>query len=119
MAQIPLGQAVGFIEDGGNGFYKINFDGQVGYALVTYLSRERPVVQNQPNGIRQAKIVNCKEFVSLRSTPSTESERLAPIFLGDYVDCYGDAGNGFYEIGAHGPRGYRRSYELKEYIVIL
>lgn len=41
LARIPLGQAVGFIENVGNGFYKINYDGLVGYSLAQYLSPYR------------------------------------------------------------------------------
>ena len=52
LAQIPLGQAVGFIERADNGFYKIDYDELVGYALAEYLSPQKSV--------RTATVVNCK-----------------------------------------------------------
>ncbi|MBR1730657.1 MAG: SH3 domain-containing protein [Selenomonadaceae bacterium] len=40
LEHIPLGQAVTFLEDVGNGFYKINYDGAIGYALAAYLEKK-------------------------------------------------------------------------------
>lgn len=37
ITQIPLGAVVGFIDNAGNGFYKVNYDGVIGYALSSYL----------------------------------------------------------------------------------
>ena len=61
LAQIPLGQAVGFIENAGNGFYKINYDGIVGYALAEYLSADRSGVA----GI-YGRVVNCIRYANRR-----------------------------------------------------
>ena len=63
LAQIPLGQDVGFIDDVGNGFYKINYDGLVGFALAEYLTPQKSA--------RTGTVVNCRESITLRETPST------------------------------------------------
>lgn len=41
ITQVPLGQVVGYLSNAGNGFYKVNYDGQIGYALSAYLSDRR------------------------------------------------------------------------------
>ena len=37
ITQIPLGAVVSFIDNVGNGFFKVNYDGLIGYALASYL----------------------------------------------------------------------------------
>lgn len=111
IVQIPLGQAVGYIENAGNGFYKINYDGRVGYSLASYLSSTKP----SSTKIQEAQVVNCKEWITLRKTPSTSAEALAQIPLGTYVKYISTADNGFYCIEYNGQVGYAlQSYlELK------
>ena len=101
ITQIPLGQAVGFIENAGNGFYKINYDGLIGYALAQYLSPNK-----HGNSIRYARVVNCDRWISLREYPDTNSAALRHIPLGAYVQYLGRAGNGFYKIEYDGVVGY-------------
>ena len=48
LAQVPLGQAVGFIEETRNGFCKVNHAGKVGYILSQYLSAEKPAPVTNP-----------------------------------------------------------------------
>ena len=104
LAQIPLGQAVGFIEDAPNGFCKVNYDGLVGYALADYLSSESP--------FRDATVVNCRESITLRETPSTAARELAQIPLGARVKYLGVETNSFYKVQYRGMVGY----VLKTYI---
>ena len=70
LAQIPLGQAVGFIETAPNGFCKVNYDGLIGYALSEYLS------PNRQNYNRGATVVNCRQSITLRENPSTSAYEL-------------------------------------------
>ncbi|MBR1397754.1 MAG: SH3 domain-containing protein [Selenomonadaceae bacterium] len=102
ITQIPLGQAVGFIGNAGNGFYKINYDGLVGYALAQYLSPNR----GERYSARMARVVNCDNWISLREYPDTYSVALARIPRGAYVTYLGKAGNGFYHIEYRGISGY-------------
>ena len=41
ITKIPLGSSVGYIEEAGNDFYKIQYNGNIGYALASYLSDNR------------------------------------------------------------------------------
>ena len=91
ITQIPLGQAVGFIENAGNGFYKINYDGLIGYALAQYLSPNK----YGGSSVRYARVVNCRDWISLREYPDTNSYALRRI-----------PGNGFYRIEYDGIVGY-------------
>lgn len=107
ITQIPLGQAVGYIENAGNGFYKINYDGRVGYGLASYLSASKPNTSAQTySSGRSAQVVNCNEWITLRATPSTNGTDLAHIPLGAYVTYISTAENGFYCIEYNGQRGY-------------
>ena len=108
LAQIPLGQAVGFIENAGNGFYKIDYDGLVGYALAEYLSADRSGVA----GI-YGRVVNCRISVTLREYPSTNAPEIMQIPLGERVGMLrgGDTGD-FYFVRYRGYDGY----VLKTYI---
>lgn len=108
IVQIPLGQAVGYIENAGNGFYKINYDGRVGYSLASYLSSSKPSTSTSTSSScpRTAQVVNCKEWITLRATPSTGGADLAHIPLGAYVTYISEAGNGFYCVEYNGQRGY-------------
>ena len=117
ITQIPLGQAVGYIENAGNGFYKINYNGRVGYGLAAYLSSTKPNTSSgsSVSSARSAQVVNCSDWITLRSTPSTSGNSLAKIPLGAYVTFISTAENGFYCIEYNGKRGYAlQSYlELK------
>ena len=110
ITQIPFGKAVGFIETADNGFSKINYDGLVGYGLSSYLSGDKPSTRKTER--RWAQVVNCEEWITLRSSPSTSAGFLARIPLGAYVTYLGDAGNEFYEVEYDGKHGYA----LKAYL---
>jgi len=105
LAQIPLGQAVGFIANVGNGFCKINYDGLVGYALAEYLAPQQST--------RGATIVNCRESVTLREVPSVYGNELAQIPLGARVRVHSE-GNEFYEVEYRGIVGF----VLKTYVAL-
>lgn len=105
LAQIPLGQAIGFIEDAPNGFCKVNYDGIVGYALADYLS---------PNRQRTATVVNCRVAITLRVSPTVEARGIMEIPLGAKVEFLGDASDDFYQVKYRGVLGY----VLKTYIAL-
>lgn len=106
LAQIPLGQAVGFIEYAGNGFCKINYDGVIGYALEEYLSPDKN------SSMRFAIVVNCRQSITLREEASTQAYELAQIPLGARVKYLGVETNSFYKIEYRGMVGYA----LKTYL---
>lgn len=107
ITQIPLGQAVGYIENAGNGFYKINYDGAIGYSLASYLSASKPNnTASSGTSYTYAKVVNAEEFITLRSSPSTTASEITKIPAGAYVTYLGTAANGFYNIEYNGMSGY-------------
>lgn len=109
ITQIPLGRPVGYIEDVGNGFYKINYDGLVGYSLAEYLSKSK----NGGEMRRYARVVNCKDWITLREQPNYNSS-LARIPLGASVIYLGSTSSEFCYIEYNGMRGY----VLKTYIEV-
>lgn len=108
ITQIPLGQAVGFIANVGNGFYKINYDGLVGYALAQYLA---PSSQSSE---RYGTVVNCRESITLRETPSVHGYEIMQIPLGARVKYLGNTSGEFYRVEYRGAVGFA----LKAYIVL-
>ncbi|MBQ6298504.1 MAG: SH3 domain-containing protein [Selenomonadaceae bacterium] len=108
LAQIPLGQAVGFIENAPNGFCKVNYDGLIGYALAEYLA------PSQESYTRGATVVNCRQSITLRENPSTSAYELAQIPLGARVRYLGVETNSFYKVQYRGMVGY----VLKTYIAL-
>ena len=106
LAQIPLGQAVGFIENAPNGFCKVNYDGLIGYALAEYLAT------NRQNYTRGATVVNCRQSITLREEPTTYAYELTQIPLGARVRYLGIETNSFYKVEYRGIVGYA----LKTYI---
>lgn len=105
LAQIPLGQAVGFIEETKDGnFCKVNYDGLIGYVVSTYLSPESP--------FRDATVVNCRQSITLREEPTTYAYELTQIPLGARVKYLGVETNSFYKVQYRGMIGF----VLKTYI---
>ena len=105
LAQIPLGQAVGFIEETKDGnFCKVNYDGLIGYVVSTYLSPESP--------FRDATVVNCRQSITLREEPTTYADEITQIPLGARVKYLGVETNSFYKVQYRGMVGF----VLKTYI---
>lgn len=118
--QIPLGAAVSFMENASNGFYKVAYMGDTGYALASYLS-ENPydhytvpattVADDSFTGI----VVNCKQSITLRKVPSTSGAEILQIPLGSLVTVYGRADNGFYYVYYGGYDGYALASYIDPY----
>ena len=106
IATIPYGMAVGYIEPASNGFYKISYNGKIGYALSQYLSNYEPSQKKATTSPTYYRVVNCQEWISLRSTPSTSASKLAEIPLGATVQFISVASNGFYKVSYNGQVGY-------------
>ena len=119
LRQIPFGAPVTVLASAENGFYQVIYNGVTGYSLASYLVSyqpseserlERPagstVSSNTSGGYRTMYCVNCREYITLRSIPSTSGADLAHIPLGASVSYVGTAENGFYEVIYNGRRGY-------------
>lgn len=119
LRQIPFGAPVTVLGSAENGFYQVIYNGMTGYSLAAYLVSyqpseserlERPagstVSSNASGTYRTMYCVNCREYITLRSIPSTGGADLAHIPLGASVSYVGTAENGFYEVIYNGRRGY-------------
>ena len=113
--QIPLGAAVSYIETSENGFYKVSYMGDTGYALSQYLSTEN--VSNSANMLPYPilYVVNCKESITLRTSPSTKASAIRQIPLGAAVSYIETSENGFYKVSYMGDTGYALSQYLSSY----
>lgn len=100
---IPWGEPVGFIEDVTNGFYKINYKGQVGYAKAEYLSYSDPTVHTGYRNIMH--ISGVQKSVYLRKTPSEPAEYICEIPVGAAVEYLGSY-NGYDKVSYNGMTGY-------------
>ena len=107
ICQIPLGAAVSYVSTSSNGFYEIIYNGNQGYALASYLSTSPGDVGTgaiSPGSV--GTVVNCRESITLRTSPSTSASEICQIPLGAAVSFEGSASNGFYEVSYNGSRGY-------------
>jgi putative uncharacterized protein (fragment) len=119
LRQIPFGAPVTVLGSAENGFYQVIYNGMTGYSLASYLVSYQPseserlsrpagnsVSNNTSGGYHTMYCVNCREYITLRSIPSTSGADLAHIPLGASVSYVGTAENGFYEVIYNGRRGY-------------
>ncbi|MBQ3079545.1 MAG: SH3 domain-containing protein [Clostridia bacterium] len=63
---------------------------------------------------REYRVVNCNEYITLRTYPDTKEEEIDRVPLGDTVIALGEAENGFYCVSYRGQRGYVLSRYLFE-----
>ena len=112
ITQIPLGASVEYLGQANNGFYKIRYNGSVGYSLSQYLSTSRQP-QNTAPTTQTLRVVNCKESITLRPSDNVNSGEITQIPLGATVEYLGQARNGFYRVRYNGAEGYALSQYLK------
>lgn len=101
ITQIPLYAGVYKLENAGNGFYKVIYNGWTGYALSEYLTSYEP----QTYTGRSLMVVNCNEYITLRTSPYTSADEITRIPLGAEVD-YIEAKKDFYLVSYNGQIGY-------------
>lgn len=107
--KIPLGDPVGFISTASNGFYKVEYNGSIGYVLAEYLSNN---YSYRNSAQIYYTVVNCEEWISLRTAPSTSASKIATIPLGASVQYIANSSNGFYKVKYNGQTGYALSKYL-------
>lgn len=120
--QIPLGASVSFLESSSDGFYKVAYMGNTGYALASYLSTDPASHYVAPTAAATrrdryfdgytgytAQVVNCKVSITLRTIPKTTGPEILQIPLGAIVTVYDEAENGFYYVSYNGYDGFALS----------
>jgi hypothetical protein len=103
ICQMPLGSAVTFVSRADNGFYCVEYNGQTGYALASYLSADAYYGGYVSS---MCQVVNCRESITLRTSPSIYASEICQMPLGACVTYLGFAGNGFYQVEFNGRVGY-------------
>ena len=98
---VPLGSTVSVYGSDGQ-FYHCGYKGYSGYILKKYLS---PADEDSENLMGKMRIVNCENWVSLRTYPSTSSQRETTIPLGATVTAY-YFNDTFAEVTYNGYHGY-------------
>lgn len=112
LAKIPLGASCEYLSSASNGFYKVRYNGTTGYALSQYLSSQKSYSSDSAPTTTTLCVVNCDEWISLRSSASTSASRLAKIPLGATCEYLSSASNGFYKVRYNGTTGYALSQYL-------
>ena len=107
LARIPLGTRVNIIDDNDPCyrdmvFAHVQYQGKRGYVLYNYLTAKWTMY----------RVVNCNEWISLRTEPSTEAKTAARIPRGELVRLVKPAENGFYYVEYNGILGYALSHYL-------
>lgn len=112
ITKIPLNSAVSYVEPAQNGFYKIIYNGQTGYALASYLSatpgsasQAAPAQQNTA-GSNLLQVVGCSTSITMRSAPNVDGAEITQVPLGASVSYTGNYSGSFYEITYGGQTGY-------------
>lgn len=103
LAEVPLGTRVTNCMPGGGDFIRCDFGGMTGYILSAYLGA---VGESAGDGLGRMIVVNCSEWVSLRSAPDTNAARLAEVPLGAAVENCSLDSNGFVRCEYNGVTGY-------------
>lgn len=107
---IPLGTAVGYIEQTNGTFSKIKYGDKIGYSKSIYLSSRG---SSSPSGYMTVSGV--KTSIYLRRRPSSDegSNIICEIPVGSRVEFISDAGNGYYKIRWNGTTGYGTAKYLR------
>lgn len=111
--EILLGEPVSFIKDDVDGFSKVVYQGKTGYVLAAYLGDTAPTVND--TAYYTMRVVNCRESISLRRSPSVKAGEICQIPLGAIVSYVDSAADGFYEITYLGKSGYALASYLEFY----
>lgn len=126
--QIPLGSAVSFIQNSTDGFYQVSYMGDTGYALASFLS-ENPSNSYRPpqtysynnynydydDGGWYGYVVECKESITLRESPSTSAREIMQIPLHSVIWVNNYVGSDFLYVSYDGYRGYVLARYVEEY----
>ena len=101
ITQIPLYATVKYIEGAVNGFVRVEYNGQFGYALVAYMDTYEPQVATG----QTMTVINAKQSVTLRTSPYTTAEEIMQIPVGAKV-YYLEPKRDFYLVSYDGQAGY-------------
>lgn len=91
LAKVPLRAMVKYLEPAKHGYAHVSYGGKMGYILLDYLSELDP--ETQEAFTVSMYVANCREYITLRSEPSTKADALAKIPLGAEIECLTSLGD--------------------------
>lgn len=110
IVRIPLNAEVTYLAAAENGFYKVEYNGYIGYALSTYLGYKKFVPnpddtdQDYHTANNPCTVVDCQEFITLRDKPA--GQEIVKVPLGGVVDYLGNSQKGYCQVSYRGVTGY-------------
>ena len=104
LAQAPQGATVTVEEDVGNGWFKVTYDGKIGYMSGEWLN----VTRNDGSAAPAARSAEAEQSrglitanaLNIRSGPGTDYDRVGSLRAGTVVEIVADTGSGWYQIGS-------------------
>lgn len=111
--QIPANSELTVLDVGYNGYWKVNYNGTVGYVLPSYLIPCKGAVTVKKKWDYQI----ITDYVTLRDIPSTDGVDRGKITTGAFVEYYDTADNGFVLVSYNGQLGYILTYYNGETLV--
>lgn len=112
LCKLPLGASVSYIQTAENGFCKIIYQGVTGFAFASNLSETAPDTTHKEYVTYY--VVNCNEYITLRTQPDTSASAVCRLPLGASVSYVSTADNGFYKVIYNGKTGYALSSYLSQ-----
>lgn len=123
------GETVTRIGIGSNGWSKLQYNGQIVYAITSYLTTDLNVKTPEPQVQTQDIVagqtftpkndsVTAKEEVNLRSLPSTDSEIIGKLFSGDFLTRTAVGDKGWSRLNYNGQTVYAITSYLSNEVVV-
>lgn len=95
----PKGAAVSVLEDNGNGWYKVTYDGKTGYMSAEYVSIDGAAAEVK-------YYVQSTDTLNIRAGAGTEFDKVGQMPSGAIADLLDDSTEGWYQISYNGVEGY-------------
>lgn len=112
LATFTPGSAVAVIGDAGNGWSKINYNGQTAYVSSTYLasSESTAIEKSESNSssvsTSSGDVMYATDYVYVRTDDSVDSGTLGTLATGETVSVVGNTGTGWIQVVYNGQTGY-------------
>lgn len=91
----PKGASVSVVEETGDGWYKVEYNGQTGYMSADYLT------------VTEAKLYVCStDVLNIRAEAGTEYDKVGQMPNGAVADLLDDSVDGWYKVDYNGTVGY-------------
>ena len=116
IGKLSKGQKVTIISQETNGWYKINFNGKVGYVSGKYISVQKAPAPDYTitNMDKTGVVTGVKDTLNVRNMPNTKGTVLFKLNNNETIKITGKASNGWYRIVKNGVEGFASGQYIKE-----